>query len=355
MGSISSTQIKPVYTTLIAAKYDELLQTKPTGFLRSMFKDNVTKVRYPMIDVRRGSEKMAVDVMLGHQGIRTQITKSTQKVLDPFYFRYYFDATQLDCYWNLFGSTSISENVMTEFVNGVAQHNQENLDLIDRRYEVLCAEVLEFGTCTSLNDGSIIDFKRKAGSFVDPGAGGYWADAGVDPYAQIGADCEFIRKNGKFTGGVFNLIMGSSAFSDFLGNAVVKGRNDLKMWKLDDLIKPEANIEGQTYHGTISCGPYIVHIWQYPQFYENTSGTLTPYINPKKVALMPVNPTFETIYAATPQLVTPGEATASLQASKYVLSEYIDLKSRTHEFHQESRGVPVPLAVDTLVTRTAVA
>lgn len=353
MSVINSTQIKPIYTTLIAAKYDELLKIKATSFLRSLFPDNVTKVRYPSYEVRRGSEKVAIDVTRGHQGIRTQLTKATQKIIDSFYFRYYFDATELECYWNLFGSTSISENVMTEFVNGVSVATKANQDLIERAYEVMCAEILEYGTVTSFNDGSIVNFHRKSGSFPDAGAGQYWADAGVNPYEQIAADCEFIRKNGKYMGGTFYTIMGATAFNDFLNNAIVKSRNDLKMWKLDDINAPNMLAEGQTYHGTISCGPYIVHILQYPQFYEHpTTDVLTPYMNPIKIVTIPPKPDFQTIYGATPQLITPGQGTSSLVSGKYVMQEAIDVWERKHKFGIESAGLPVPLAIDTIVTRT---
>lgn len=357
MGVISSSEIKAVYTTLIAAKYDELLTIKATSFLRSFFPDNITKVRYPAYDVRRGSEKVAIDVILGHQGVRTQLTKATQKIADLFYYRYFFDATELDCYWNLFGSTSISENVMTEFVDGIAQANKMNQDLIERAYELLCASVLEYGTCT-FNDGTILNFNRKAGSMVDINTltGSYWDATGHDPYADIQAAGDFIRQYGKGANdGFLNVMLGSGAFNALINNSVVKERNDIKMWKLDDIVSPDRKIEGQTYHGTMSCGPYVAHLWQYPQFYDNASNVSTPYLNPKKFNVLPNNPDFQTIYGATPQLVTPGAATASLTAGKYILSEYIDLKSRSHEFHIESRGIPVPLSVDKMYTGQVIA
>jgi hypothetical protein len=356
MPTIPISEVKPLYTTLIAARYDELNKIKATGALRGMFKDNITRVMFPSYDVRRGSEKVALNVVLGHQGVRTQITKATQKILDPFYFRLYFDSTQLECYWNLFGSTSISENVMTEFVDGVATATKANQDMIERAQELWSSEVLEFGTCTS-SDGSVADFKRKAASMVNTGAGTFWADAGIDPYAQLGDGGTFIRKYGKYMGGVFNVTMGEQALADFLNNPIVKARNDLKMWKLDNIVTPDMNAEGMVYHGTITCGSYTMHIWTYPQFYEDASNgnALTAYWPTKKVVITVPNPEFQFIYAATPQLITPGQSTASLIASKFVMSEYIDLKARAHEFHIESRGLPTPLAVDTIYTRQVVA
>lgn len=355
-STISTTQLKPIYTTLLAARYDELMKTKATGWFRSMFKDNITKVRYPSYEVRRGTEKVAIDVIRGHQGIRTQITRSTQKLIDAFYFNLFFDATELDCYWNLFGSTSTSTNVMTEFVNGVDTHNKANQDMIDRAYELMCSQILEFGTCTSFADGSVVDFKRKAGSMVDKGAGNYWATGSVNPYNDVQAGCEWIRKNGLYTGSVFNMTMGTTAWQDFISNAIVLARNDVKMFKLDSIVAPEAKIEGQTYMGTISAGPYTVHLWQYDQYYDHpTTGVKTAYMNAKKVYITPVQTEFQIIYAATPQVVTPGAATLSLVAGKVIHWDYLDRKAKTHEFHSESCGLPVPLAIDTIYSLQVVA
>lgn len=355
-ATIPSSQIASVFTTAIVSHYDEVLKARPTGWFRSMFTEKTTPVRYPSIDVRRGTEKVAIDVVRGHQGRRTQITKGTQKVFDPFYYNYYFDATELDAYWRLFGSQSASLNLLTEAANGVAVQNMANQDLIDRAIEVHCAEIMEFGTLTSFQDGSQIDFKRKSASFQDAGAGSYWATSGISPYQNIEDDCNWIRWNGKYTGGVFNLTMGQTAYKDFLDNTVVKGRNDLKMWKLDDLVAPDRNVQGQTYHGTISAGAYIVHIWMYPQFYEHpTTGAQTAYMNAKKYVLTPAKTDFEILFGAIPQLVTPGASTLSLVEAKYMMNDYIDPKRKSHEFHIESAPIPVPTAIDTIVTRKVVA
>jgi hypothetical protein len=349
---IPQSEIASTLTTLIVRKYDEVNKARPTSWFRSHYKETATNVRYPSIDVRRGSEKVAVDVIRGHQGVRTQLTKGTQKIFDPFYFNLYFDATEFDSYWRLFGSTSASVNIMTEAANDISTQQLANRDMIDRAIEKFCAEVFEFGTCTSLRDGSIVDFNRKAGSFPDAGAGQYWADSGVIPYDQIQEDCEWIRWNGKYTGSVFHMTLGSKAYQDFMNNAAVLARNDIKHMKLDDIVKPTSRIEGQTYHGTISCGPYIVHIFQYPQFYEHpTTGAKTPYMNDDKYVLTPAETDYDLLFGAIPTLVRPGASTLSLRKAKYVASDRMNLDEKTHKWFIESSPLPVPTAIDTMVTR----
>lgn len=361
-GIISATEKKPIYTTLIVKKYDEALLIKATKFLQSFYKVNISKLRYPAIDVRRGSEKVGVDVMLGHQGIRTQVTQATQKVYDLFYFRYFSDATELQCYFNLFGSAEYSVNDMTEFVNGVALLNKVNQELIDRATELFCASIFEFGICTSLRTGDVINFNRKAGSMVDLGAGNYWSVSGVDPATSIAAGCTFIRQFGKYSGGIFNAILGTQNYLDLISNDVILARSRaIETLKLEEIIKPELKLEGQTYSGTMTAGPYTVHLWQYDQYYDApnaypitpaTTYTSTPYWNPKKTVILPVNPDFELLYAACPQVSNSGD-TANLQAGKYILKEEIDTWENTHKFGIESRVLPVPVAIDQLYTLKA--
>lgn len=350
---IPASEIKPLYTTLFAAKYNEFTKIRATGFLRSMFKDLVTKVLYPSYNVRRGTEKIAPNVMLGSQGRRTELTKSTQKLLDLFYFRLYFGTTGMDAYWNLFGSEAPTMNMMIDFVDSIMENYKVNQDQIERAYEYMCAQILINGTCSNpYYPDNIIDFGRRAESMVNPGAGNYWDVEGVDPYEQLAAGGTFIRQYGKYMGGVFNVIMGEKAFNDFLNNSVVKQRNDLKMWKLDELVQPEMRVDGQVYKGTITAGSYVMHVWTYPQFYENPSGELVPYIDENVAIVVPPSPDFALIYGACPQLVSPTTNTPQLISAPYVFTDYIDQLGREHRFDIESRGMPVPIAVDTIYTLT---
>ena len=349
--TIDISEFRARFTTVVAARYDELLKIEPTKGLSNLFKDNLTKVKNPTYQVRRGSEKVAIDVVLGSQGTRIQITKSTQKALEPFYFKMFFDALDLDVFMNQFGSASVSENVATEIIDGVAVHYKAMTDMLDRAYELFCSQALEFGTLTSFSDGSVVNFNRKADSMVDLGAGNYWSTTGTNPYKDIENMCNFIRQKGKYMGGVLNMLCGDQALNDLTFNSTVLARADIRMYKLEEMNQPERKNDGTTYHGTISCGTYIVHIYSYPQFYDDpTTNVSTPYLNPKKVYIMPPNPDFENIFAAVPQILTKGAPTIELTSGKYIMSEIIDPFQEFWRYYVKSRGIPVLLAVDTIGT-----
>lgn len=354
-STIPINQAASLYTMGLKKKFDELSLIKVNNFFRSFFPDEICKERYPVIEVRRGSEKVAIDVIRGHQGIRTQITKHTQKAFDPFYYKLYYDATQLECYYRAFGSDSFNLNAGAELVNGIAVHNKANQDMIERGIEIHCASILENGTCTSLRDGSIIDYKRQAGSMVTLTAGNLWTDTGVDPSVSLKAGCDWLRQEGKVGGYVINAVFGTEAWAAFRSNDVQSEKLKQFNNRRDILMPAQLESTGAIYQGDIDCDSYILRVWTYNDFYENAEGVSTPYMNPKKVYLIAEKPMFTTLYGATPQETFPGSNTLGLVAAKYVLSDYRDMKSKTHEFYIESAPLPVPVTVDMIYTLQPVA
>lgn len=347
--NISTTDAQGLYTKMVADVYKE--RSKTTSFLRSFFPDKVVPTLEVSIEVSRGFEKIAVDVSRGTDGNRNQWSKSTEKIFIPPYFREYFDSTQLQLYDRLYGATEISDALFAAFINDVVDHQMELQDKIERAYELQCSQVLETGIVT-LNQGINIDYKRKAGSLVDlNGAGGYWA-TNNDVFAQLQAGCTWLRKNGKTQGFVFNCILGDEAMEDFMANTKVLARQNLFNMKLDTLSIPQKNSLGGVYHGTVTAGPYQVNLWTYPEYYDTAAGVSTPYFPSKKGVILPMSPRFKMAFAAVPQLIEPGRAPL---VGAYIFSDYIDRKNKTHEYHVESAGVPIPVAVDQIYTFQAVA
>ena len=109
MGVIPASQARALFTQSLVDVYKEM--PKVTSFLRSFFPTKETGSRYLSIEVQRGFEKIAVDVLRGTEGNRNNFGKSTEKIFDPAYYREFFDMTQLDLYDRLFTSSGdISEN-----------------------------------------------------------------------------------------------------------------------------------------------------------------------------------------------------------------------------------------------------
>lgn len=350
--NISTTDALGLYTKMVVDAYKERI--KPDLFLASFFPGaRPTSALSLSIAVMRGSEKIAVDVTRGTDGNRNTFSKSTEKIFIPPYYREYFDHTSLDHYDMLFRANSISEGMFGEVVLDTTEKMDMLVDKIKRSHEKQRGEILNTGVMTFHDGTGQIDFKRKAGSLVDPGAGNYWAD-NEDLFAQFTAAGRWLRKNGKVSTYRLQAIMGEDAATAFQANTVLLARQNFYNMKLDSINPPQRTAQGGNYVGTITAGEFTVDLFTYTDYYEDPDNgdALTPYIDPKMVIVMPQNPHFRTGFAGVPQLLEPGQAPT---VAEFHFTEYVDEKKRTKEYHVESASMPIPTAIDQIYTFRAVA
>lgn len=345
---IQTVDAQALYTKTIVDFYRERID--PTNFLMSFFPSIETSGLEVSIEVQRGFEKIAVDVRRGTDGNLNEFNVSTEKLFKPPYWREYFNSTNLQLYDRLYGATSIDDAVFSEFINDVAEKYQTLRNKILRSQELLCSQVLQTGVITIASDLNI-DFKRKAASLVDPGAGTYFDSANSDPFVLFENGANFLRKVGKSRGGTINAILGDDAMRALLNNTKFNARQNLFHLQLDSVTGPQRQAVGSVLHGYITAGSYTFYLWTYPEFYDDASGTSTPYVDPKKVILLPQQPRFKFAYGAVPQLIAPNSPPVR---GAFILSDYIDQKLKSHEYHIESAGMPVPTAIDQIYTFKAV-
>lgn len=360
MEGISTVDARALFTKALIDVYQERIA--PTAFLRSFFPTVAEPTKEISIEVERMGEQIAVDVLRGTEGNRNQFTKSTEKVFLPPFFREYMDATELQLYDRVLGSQGNAQApLFAALLNSVSTRLGYLQDKIERSIELMCSQVLETGVVT-LTQGiaASIDYKRKAASLVDTGGGTYWVTTGVDVFGQIESGCNFLRQVGRSADGMFNLILGSQALTDLLTNSVFLARQNLFNMALDQVQGPMRGANGMTFHGVLTVGSYKVQLWAYPQFYDANTGTVdapvytsTPYINPKKIILLPLTPRFKCAFAAVPQVI--GNPGALPTQGAYVMGEYVDERNTAHIFDIKSAPLPIPIAVDTIYTRRVVA
>lgn len=347
--AISTNQALPLLTNKVVQLYQEQVEVK--SFLRSFFPTNTNDTRFVSIEVERGNEKVSVDVVRGGDGQRNTISRSTQKTFDPNYHREYFDMAEMEIYERAIGSDVISVSVFSQLASKAAEGVMKLQNKIDRAAELQCAQVLQSGIVTS-SVGTNIDFKRKSASLVDLGAGNYWADTDVNPKTSLLAGCEFLRGTGKATGGAFNLILGSTALADLLNNPAFQAQSDNRRYMLDVILAPQRDAIGGVYHGSVSVGSWLIHLWTYPEKYDNAAGNNVDYIDPKNAVLVPERPKFSLEYAAVPQLI--GDS-PRLQEGRYLLQRFVDSRKATDEWDMRSAFIAVPTAVDQIYTIQVVA
>ncbi len=350
--NLSTTDARGLFTKKLIDVYQERIS--PTSFLRSFFPTVTAPTKEVSIEVERGFEKIAVDVLRGTEGNRNTFSKSTEKIFIPPIYREYFDATQLDLYDRVLGSQGDAQApLFAALLNKVSDRLGMLQDKIERAYELQCAQVLLTGI-VELTMGINIDYKRKATSLVDlnVGSGGGYFAAGSNVFTQFENGCNFLRTVGRSGDGTFNAICGTTALKDLLANSVFLTRQNLFNMALDQVTGPQRGSLGMTFHGVITAGTYKVQLWAYPQFYDNSSNVATPYIDPKKIILIPTTPRFKMAFGAVPQLI--GEPGQLPTQAAYVVGEFIDQRKAVHDFDIQSAGLAIPVAVDQIYTMKAV-
>lgn len=353
MADISALQARAFLTQAQIDNYRE--RPKVMSFLRSFFPTVLSSTRYVSIEVQRGSEKVAVDVARGSDGNRNTISKSTEKIFDPAYYREFLDATELRIYDRLFSANGIISG--DDFAGFVSELNDGLMllqDKIERAYELQCAQVLETGI-VELHNGDNIDFKRKAASLVDLGAGNYWTTGSVDPKEALKTAGQFLRKIGKAQGGNFNVILGADVLNALYNNDTYKEQADIRRMELSEARAPQRNAIGADLHGKISAGSYNFNLWGYDEYYNRASdNALTSYVDPKKIIVLPDSPQFKMAFAAVPRLLSANGGVTNVKGD-YVFGDYPDEDKATHKFDIKSAGVAVPTAIDQIWTGQVIA
>jgi len=334
-------------TSASVAKYIE--SPMVFSFLRSFFTP-VTKLTLAIsIEVRRGTEKLAVDILRGTPGNMNRITRSTEKMFVPPLFEENVIMNDTDLYYQAIATQS--EVAFAELANEFAENLVTIREKIERRYEYMCAQVLETGIVTMVN-GDNIDFKRKAGSKVDKGAGNYWTTTTVNPFTDMAAGIKFVREQGKGQGFYYNAIFGEQALDAFLASPFYVDRNVLTVGLLDSIAPPIRNSVGGTLHGEITVGSYKVRVWSYSEVYEDAAGVMKPYKDPKTVVILPDNPKFVFGHAAVPQLI---KGNTVPQSGAFLIDDYVNEESSVHTMRVKSAGIPIPVAVDQIYTVKVIA
>lgn len=355
MASIPASQARARFTQKLAATFSDFVP--PMSFMRSFFTEQESLERYISIEVQRLGEPVAVDVARGTNGNYNKADVSTEKVIDPPYYHEWFAITELRLYDAYIASAGMGGVTFARLIQQANEKLKALRAKIDRAYERQCAQVFETGVVTLENDTNI-DFKRKAASLVNVNTNtdysDYWNTSNGDPVADLLNACKFLREVGKATGGTFNLILGDLAFNALINNDKFKARADIKDYKMSDIQGPVRNSVGASLHGRVSVGSWNINLWGYPEVYNApTTGTLTNYVNPRKVILLPETPNFLLSYGAVPQLI--GDNGEIPQKGKYLISDFTDKRSAVRGIDLKSAGVAVPVGVDQIWTGQVVA
>jgi Phage major capsid protein E len=322
------------------------------------FPSKTTTDKQVSIAVQRMRAAVAVDVLRGTGGNLNKFSDYNQKNYVPPYFEEYFDYTSLRKYDIVFGAISRGElpgiTVMTDFLESGLEESQVLKDKIARAKEIQRWQVLTTGIVTMKN-GDNIDFKRKAASIVQKTSTGTWDNALATPFTDVQTGCVFLRQEGRSTGNVVDMIMGSNAWTNFINNPQVQAQAKFfnQIQRIDIGMPQYDAVTGFIYQGRIGVGDYMVDMWTYPGYFDNVDDTHSTYLGVDTVVLQARDFVGVHAHAGVPAIVNvpgvPNQFVAPF-GGEYYIRDYVDTKAKSWNFEVSSAPVPVPISVDRTYT-----
>lgn len=201
---------------------------------------------------------------------------------------------------NPFESPDFRANVILRMFNGMQKIERK----IRRAIELQASQVLQTGvvTLTDINGNALytLDFKPKASHF--PTAGTSWASAsGAQKLADIQSLANQIRGDG--LANPDQLIMGETAFENFISDADVQKRFDIRRIDLGTIAPMEMMGNGGIYRGIVEIGNYRYDVWTYGGRYKNPqTGVSTPFIDPGKIIVRASSGRLDATFGAIPNI-----------------------------------------------------
>lgn len=349
------------HTSVMASKVVGTFQESipvAAGFSQ-WFPRETTPSFYVDIRVKRGTRKIAVDVMRFTEGQATKSTKLTEnKYLPPYYeLEYFFNRDEIYMRaLEMGGLNSATGNRM------IAQNALDNLmeqrNMIERSIRKQQAEVLQTGTITLVN-GDNIDFRRKSASMVDVVTEGsqYWSNvSGATPLADLAKGGKFLRNVGTATGNVLNYIGRSETIAALMATDDFRDYADFRHIERMNIGMPEfTDATGFTFNGQFAAGDFRVNLWSYDEIYEDADGNDQYYLEDGTVILLPVNFQGKTVFGALPGMSdsTIGGSKTKIPAaieSDYLIRPFYDERTISSGMKMSSAPIVLPITIDRIYT-----
>lgn len=362
MSTIQTADARGLFTKMVISIIDR--EPTPTMFLKSFFKEKITRTKEVSLEVRRNHELVSADVIRGAGSVHNRFDNSTEKIYVPPYFNEDFFLNELDHYDRIFaGQQEVDADVYAMLLELAAKYVMKLKYKIMRKQELMCAQAFQTGEVTLVN-GDNINFRREADSLGVLGTNDQWTATDVNPLDTLEAGGDYLRTRGLVMDDIQNVILGQDALRALLVNPAFQSISDNRRYeKLADINSPMAQGNGSKYHGIVSANEYVFRLWSYPQYYNtvgSTKSTKTRYIDKNKIIILPDMPMFSFAYANVPMIkrdLNNAEYPEYIvQASgDFHLDNYMDPRKKNHVFEVQSACLPILDEVDAIYTSQVVA
>lgn len=224
----------------------------------------------------------------------------------------------------------------------IAAQLLDQIDMIDRRLELMASEALRTGKVTVEGEKYakvVVDFKRTAAHSVSALAGtARWGQSAEDPLANLRTWSSLALKNsGAFP---IDVVMGVDAYVEFTQNAEVKERLDSRNITNATMAPGAQAVEGGVYRGTIDG----FNIYTYGGWYVDPLDNTEKEIFPADQVLL-ASPLVEGVRAYGAIL----DGKAGLQAMPYFPKMWEDNDPAVEWLMTQSAPLVVPTRPDATV------
>jgi hypothetical protein len=342
-------------------------KAKPTMYLASKANVVITKATEFEIDIVRGKETYAVDIVQGAGSRSNDKSRFTTKVYSPLYYDESYTITAMELQKRIPGMT-VYQAAQQDYSADLAALLTDKQALIQdkeiRAVEIMARDALFSGVIT-MHNGVQVDFKKKGTHDVNPGV--KWNAANGIPLTNLEAACNLCREDGLVDDMVFELTVADDVVEALKANAQFVAKANLRHVQNVMMGMPQPAKMGAVFHGIFSAGPYTIELWSYPQRYEVPmgfglagEGTKKAYIPSGKALLVPKNGIrFDLVYGGIPQVVPQVDpilqgfglnGSLTIVEGDYVPYAYVDWRKQCIEAGVRTNPLFIPHQIDGFVT-----
>lgn len=326
-----------IFTTAVLAKVVEALPQPAPFILNSFFREVQTEESEEIhFDVATSRRRLAPFVSPLVAGKVVHSLGSSVKTFKPAYVK---DK-------RVFNASRPFKRMMGERIGGSlspAQRLQallaadlvDQLEMLSRRQELMALEALRTGAITVTGDEYptvVVDFGRAAELTVPLSGGTRWGEAGVKPLKDLQTWSLLVSKNSAAT--ATQVVMDLKSWQIFNDEEDVKALLD--RFRGQDQLDPTVVGEGGRFMGSIGN----FDIWVYTGFYEDASGTVTPYMPDHTVIITGAQLEGVRAYGAIK------DEKAGFQAMPYFTKSWLEEDPAVRYLMMQSAPLPVPYRIN---------
>lgn len=319
-------------------------RNEAVSFLKSFFRTENVNTTNVAFNTRKNGKKVSVDTNIQTKGRHHKRQVGKLSVIQPPLYWEWTDLQLKDLYNGILGNNVSPQNIY-DFSGVINTDLNEMADDIERAYELQCAQILTNGIIQLRNNDNV-DYGRSANSIVNATA--KWSSNPSSIFSDINAGVKWIRSNSNNNSVMYDLILGETAFSNFISSTELKDRNDVKHFQLDE-IKPGGVVpSGGAYWGTITLESGVkVNVWSYDKTYEADNATDTSYITATDAFIIPQKNNLVWTNAAVKFL----DGTPNVGSFRgFATNDFLDFNNQVHYYHLRGRGIAIPQEINEIYT-----